>query len=130
NMADNPTNPLNPQPNPPTPASSPMPGMPVPLSVPTPGRKQRSQLGRFFGYVLFARGRDDEIVIISHSPLFYWWPVWFFGYVMALITLFFPSPPTHAAIVPEDTELVRIKRDDYKKLVKALPEGSKERAEL
>jgi hypothetical protein len=27
-----------------------------------------------------------EVVLISHSTLFYWWPVWAVGYVMALIT--------------------------------------------
>lgn len=29
----------------------------------------------------------DEIRIYSHSPLFYWWPVWLFGLLFALITL-------------------------------------------
>jgi hypothetical protein len=29
-----------------------------------------------------------EIVIISHSPLFYWWPVWFVGFLMAVWTYF------------------------------------------
>lgn len=24
--------------------------------------------------------------IISHSPIFYWWPVWFFGFIMAGLT--------------------------------------------
>jgi hypothetical protein len=27
-----------------------------------------------------------EIVIVSHSMLFYWWPVWVVGYLMALFT--------------------------------------------
>jgi hypothetical protein len=27
-----------------------------------------------------------EIVIISHSPIFYWWPVWFVGFLMAAWT--------------------------------------------
>lgn len=27
-----------------------------------------------------------EIVIISHSPIFYWWPVWFVGFLMAALT--------------------------------------------
>jgi hypothetical protein len=27
-----------------------------------------------------------EIVVFGHSPLFYWWPVWSLGYVMALLT--------------------------------------------
>jgi hypothetical protein len=27
-----------------------------------------------------------EIVVISHSPIFYWWPVWFVGFLMAAWT--------------------------------------------
>src|SRR5580704_403882 len=30
----------------------------------------------------------QEVVVISHSNLFYWWPVWAVGYLMAIITLF------------------------------------------
>src|SRR5579863_9624825 len=30
----------------------------------------------------------NEIRIISHSTLFYWWPVWALGFLMALVTLF------------------------------------------
>jgi hypothetical protein len=29
---------------------------------------------------------DQEILVVSHSNFFYWWPVWVAGYVMALIT--------------------------------------------
>lgn len=29
---------------------------------------------------------QDEIVVISHSTIFYWWPVWFVGFLMALWT--------------------------------------------
>ena len=29
-----------------------------------------------------------EIIVISHSFLFYWWPVWAFGFIMAAITWF------------------------------------------
>src|SRR5262249_30865218 len=27
--------------------------------------------------------RPAEVVIVSHSPLFYWWPVWAVGFLMA-----------------------------------------------
>jgi len=27
-----------------------------------------------------------EVTVYSHSPLFYWWPVWVMGYVMAALT--------------------------------------------
>jgi hypothetical protein len=30
--------------------------------------------------------RPAEVVIISHSPLFYWWPVWAVGFVVALVS--------------------------------------------
>jgi hypothetical protein len=28
----------------------------------------------------------SEIVVVSHSPIFYWWPVWFVGFLMAAWT--------------------------------------------
>ncbi|MFL5339163.1 MAG: hypothetical protein ACJ8F7_03265 [Gemmataceae bacterium] len=30
--------------------------------------------------------KDEEVVVVSHSGLLYWWPVWLVGYVMAVIT--------------------------------------------
>ena len=27
-----------------------------------------------------------EIKLVSHSPIFYWWPIWVLGYIMALMT--------------------------------------------
>jgi hypothetical protein len=30
--------------------------------------------------------RPTEVVIISHSPLFYWWPVWAVGFLMAAVS--------------------------------------------
>lgn len=40
------------------------PGQPVPVSIATDNR-------------------PAEVVVISHSPLFYWWPVWAVGFIMA-----------------------------------------------
>jgi hypothetical protein len=41
-----------------------------------------------------------EITVISHSFLFYWWPVWAFGFLMAAITWFdgerMATVPTHS----------------------------------
>ena len=89
-MPDNPS-------NQPAPQSAPtQPLVPVPLAAPTP--KKRGRWGTFLGYLLFARGKEDEIVIISHSPMFYWWPVWLSGYVMAALTYF---NGTHAIFVPD-----------------------------
>ena len=30
--------------------------------------------------------RPEQVVVISHSPLFYWWPVWAVGFLMAALT--------------------------------------------
>jgi hypothetical protein len=44
---------------------------------------------------------DQEIRIISHSNLFYWWIVWAVGFLMALITAFSHDV---LAVVPKDTQ--------------------------
>ena len=46
----------------------------------------------------------DEIRIYSHSPLFYWWPVWLFGFIFSLITL---MDNHRMVIVPGDSLLVK-----------------------
>jgi hypothetical protein len=43
-----------------------------------------------------------EIVIVSHSSLFYWWPVWAVGYLMALISL---VSGYRVATVPHDSKV-------------------------
>ena len=42
-----------------------------------------------------------EIVIYSHSSLFYWWPVWAVGFLMAILTL---AGGELMALVPHGTE--------------------------
>src|SRR5262249_44955408 len=44
--------------------------------------------------------KPGEVIVFRHTNLFYWWPVWFFGYVMALFTYFNDA---HMAIVPVGT---------------------------
>jgi len=46
----------------------------------------------------------QEIKIVSHSNLFYWWPVWAVGFVLALLTWF---DGHRMAIVPKDTVALR-----------------------
>lgn len=46
----------------------------------------------------------SEIVIVSHSSLFYWWPVWAVGFILAAITAFSGE---RLAVVPKDTKAVR-----------------------
>jgi hypothetical protein len=75
-------------------ATAPIP--PPPAPVPKTGR-----LRAFFKYLFTAQGQPGELVIISHSNLFYWWPVWMAGFIMAAITY---VQDTHVAIVPAGTE--------------------------
>lgn len=41
-----------------------------------------------------------QIVIVSHSNLFYWWPVWALGFLFGIVSLF----GDHLAIVPTGTK--------------------------
>ncbi len=45
-----------------------------------------------------------EIRVVSHSTLFYWWPVWALGFLMAAITAFSPN---RLAVVPRNTTVVQ-----------------------
>jgi hypothetical protein len=44
--------------------------------------------------------RPQEVVVISHSPLFYWWPVWAVGFLMAGLTYLYGH---QVAFVPQGT---------------------------
>ncbi len=50
-----------------------------------------------------------EVVIYRHSNLFYWWPIWAFGFLFAIITYF--SGET-LAVVPVGTEAAPQRRVD------------------
>jgi hypothetical protein len=45
-----------------------------------------------------------EIKIVSHSNLFYWWPVWAVGFIIALLTT---AGSHRLAVVPKDTRAYR-----------------------
>jgi hypothetical protein len=76
----------------------------------TPVAKQpsprRGRVGSLLGYVLLGRRRPGEIVVVSHSNLFYWWPVWLVGFIMAGVTYFHD---VHAAYVKGHPKVVKIK---------------------
>ena len=60
--------------------------------------------------VFFDEAQDllkDNIKIISHSPLFYWWPVWAVGFLMAFLTV---VDGGHMAIVPAGTVAERARQ--------------------
>src|SRR5262245_48404680 len=46
---------------------------------------------------------EVEIRIISHSSLFYWWPVWAVALILGLLTY---VDRYHMAIVPPETEVL------------------------
>src|SRR5579884_1150984 len=48
-----------------------------------------------------------EIKLVSHSTIFYWWPIWVLGYVLALITYF---EDHRLAIIPAGTKFVDVKK--------------------
>jgi hypothetical protein len=48
--------------------------------------------------------QQDDITIYSHSPLFYWWPVWAVGFIMALLTYLEHNV---MVIVPKGSKAVR-----------------------
>ncbi|HEY1380082.1 MAG TPA: hypothetical protein VGF55_24980 [Gemmataceae bacterium] len=53
-------------------------------------------------------GTDQrEVRIFSHSTLFYWWPVWVCGYVIAILTYF---DGHRLAILPPNTSIDRVER--------------------
>src|SRR5438477_5415323 len=51
-----------------------------------------------------------EVRIYSHSALFYWWPVWVCGYLMAIWTAW---DGHRLAIVPPHTTVARGEGDDF-----------------
>jgi hypothetical protein len=55
-----------------------------------------------------------EIKLISHSMLFYWWPIWVCGYLLAAITYF---DGTRLAIVPDGSKLTRLESESDDKTI-------------
>jgi len=49
--------------------------------------------------------KKNELVLVGHSNLFYWWPVWATGFVFSALTWLHN---THMALVPPDTTIVKV----------------------
>jgi hypothetical protein len=47
---------------------------------------------------------NRQITVISHSTLFYWWPVWAIGFLLGVISHF---SGYRMAVVPDHTEIIR-----------------------
>src|SRR5579859_5371955 len=79
-----------------TPPTAPAPPAPPALARP----RKRSRIASLVRYVFLAQGGQGEVVIYSHSNLFYWWPVWLLGFIMAGITWY---EDHQMAVVPAGT---------------------------
>jgi hypothetical protein len=67
--------------------------------------------------------RVQEVTVISHSPLFYWWPVWAVGFVMAAVSYW---QGERVAFVPPGTVAesgVTVPGHDGKRDVLVAPSG-------
>jgi hypothetical protein len=52
----------------------------------------------------------EELKVVQHSQLFYWWPVWAVGFLMAIITF---VGGQHMVVVPGSAVLQRTSQDAY-----------------
>ncbi|MBM3981629.1 MAG: hypothetical protein FJ304_15395 [Planctomycetes bacterium] len=84
-------------------SSAPTPPAPPPGSAPVP-----------------AAPAKREITLISHSMLFYWWPIWLLGFTMALITW---MEDHRLAIVPAEVIVASTARADVTEYTIAVKKG-------
>jgi hypothetical protein len=96
----------------------------APTSRPNPpSPKPRS----FLNQVILGQGRPGELVVYSHSSLFYWWPVWLTAFILAVLTVFHNQ---RLALVPSGTKAVadvQLEQDGNKvtRDVLILPDGAR-----
>src|SRR5437868_7790722 len=73
--------------------------------------RPNSPTSSFLAYLFLGTSKPGEIIVYRHTTLFYWWPVWAFGFIMAIITYFSDQ---HMAIVPAGTLPAKATGGDYK----------------
>jgi len=73
---------------------------PAPVAAPPPMTRTEAQQVAFWQSFFLGMTKPGELPVYHHSSLFYWWPVWLFGFLFAAITWF---GDTHMAIVPDKT---------------------------
>ena len=66
---------------------------------------------------------DNKVVVISHSNLFYWWPVWVVGFLMAGLTYLEPERHLLATVPPGTKAAVEVTYAGEKREAYVLPEG-------
>ncbi len=65
---------------------------------------------------------DKEVTVVSHSNLFYWWPVWAVGFLMGILT-WFDGHGHYLVVVPKDEVGYQSSEDD-KSYPIVVPKGS------
>ena len=85
----------DPTPNPP--AATP----PAAVPAPPPARTVSAPQVAFWKAVILGQTRPGEYAVYHHSTLFYWWPVWVFGFLFALLTWF---SDRHMGVVPAHSQ--------------------------
>ncbi len=78
----------------------------APLAPPSPPDRP-GKFRSLMAYIFLPHAKPGEIVIISHSNLFYWWPVWLTGFILATMTYFDGS---QMAVVPAGTRVHEAKQ--------------------
>ncbi|MCI0683413.1 MAG: hypothetical protein L0Y71_15015 [Gemmataceae bacterium] len=92
--------PADPEPNSPAATPAPAPAAAAPAAPPAPAKPPEPQQIAFWQSFLLGMTKPGELPVYHHSHLFYWWPVWLFGFVFAAITWFGDA---RMAIVPAKT---------------------------
>ena len=66
---------------------------------------------------------DNKVTVISHSNLFYWWPVWVVGFLMAGLTYIEPERHLLATVPPGTKAVLEVNYAGEKREAYVLPEG-------
>ncbi len=82
------------------PPPSPAPVAPRPPAPQAVASGSPAQTSTFLAALFRGTNKPGEITVYHHSTLFYWWPVWLFGFIMAAVTYFSDK---HMAVVPAGT---------------------------
>lgn len=93
------------------------------MSTPTPSSSSTPAAAPASASAQMIPPAPRQIIIVSHSNLFYWWPVWALGFIFSIVSFFFGDL---LAVVPHGTKLEkRVKVPDYttERTVLVFPEG-------
>src|SRR5260221_476011 len=72
----------------------------APATAASAARQREQEQVTFWKSFFLGMTKPGELPVYHHSNLFYWWPVWAFGFLFAAITYF---GDRHMALVPAGT---------------------------